>query len=320
MSEKVAKVSVIQNDNVEIAVREAVSHIGGIESIVKPGDKVVIKPNLVTAMPSEAGMTTDPLVVQAVIELCMSMNPSSIIIAEGSATADTDMAFEKAGYLELSSKYEIELIDLNDSPTTTTKIPDGICLQSIEIPNVILESDVLINVPKLKLYRANWVSLAVKNLVGLVNDQGFFTDEVVSKFSLEVSPELWKPDGKWYMPHHKKYFNPKGEKKKIHEELNESIVDLASVIKPNLNVIDGMMPCRDPDITYYDPEPVQLNTILAGTDYMAVDCVGLQIMGRSPLDIPYLKPAVERGIGESDLSQIKVVGSPLDQIIKQWNA
>jgi uncharacterized protein (DUF362 family) len=314
----VAKVSVIQNDNVEIAVREAVSHIGGIESIVKPGDKVVIKPNLVTAMPSEAGMTTDPRVVQVMIDLCREMNPSSIVIAEGTATADTNMAFEKVGYSELSSKYEIELIDLNDSPTTTTEIPEGVSLQSIEIPNVILESDVLINVPKLKLYKAKWASLAVKNLVGVVNDLGFFTDEVVSKFSLEVSPELWKPDGKGYMQHHSKYFNPRGEKEKIHENLEEGIVDLASVVKPDLNVIDGMILCRDPDLTYYDPTPVQLNTILAGTDYMAVDTVALQIAGRTPLDIPYLKPAVKRGIGESDLGKIQVVGTPLDDISKQW--
>ncbi|MHA2146730.1 MAG: DUF362 domain-containing protein, partial [Candidatus Thorarchaeota archaeon] len=177
---------------------------------------------------------------------------------------------------------------------------------------------VLINVPKLKLYKAKWASLAVKNLVGVVNDLGFFTDEVVSKFSLEVSPELWKPDGKGYMQHHSKYFNPRGEKEKIHENLEEGIVDLASVVKPDLNVIDGMILCRDPDLTYYDPTPVQLNTILAGTDYMAVDTVALQIAGRTPLDIPYLKPAVKRGIGESDLGKIQVVGTPLDDISKQW--
>ena len=312
-------VSVVQNESVEHAVQKAISFIGGIGSVVSPGASIVIKPNLVTAMPAEAGMTTDPLVVQAVIELCMSMNPSSISIAEGSASVDTDMAFEKAGYSELSSKYGIKLIDLNGSPTTTTKVHEGRGLQTLEIPNVILESDVLINIPKLKLYRrATWASLAIKNLVGAVSDRGWFTDEPVSKFSLELTPELWSPDGKWYLPHYKRYFNPKGEKERIHSKLSESIVDLATVVKPSLNVIDGMMLCRDPDITHYDPELLQLNTVLASTDYMAIDCIGLQIAGRSPLDIPYLKCAVERGIGESDYNQIEVVGSPLDQIAKDW--
>jgi uncharacterized protein (DUF362 family) len=318
--EKLVVVSVVQNESVDAAVREAVRHVGGIESLVKPGDDIVIKPNLVTAMPSDAGMTTDPRVVEVIIELCMERNPSSVVLAEGSATADTEMAFEVAGYSDLSTRHDVELVDLNDASTTTVEIPGGKGMESIEIPTIIHECDVLINVPKLKLYRVKWASLAIKNLVGVVNDQGFFTDEKVSKFSLEVTPELWKPGGKGYLPHHGKYFNPRGEKEKIHENLNESIVDLASVVRPSLNIIDGIMLCRDPDLTYYDPTPVQLNSILTGTDYMAVDTVSLQIAGRSPLDIPYLKPAVERGIGESDLSKIKVVGTSLDKIASDWKA
>ncbi len=71
-------------------------------------------------------------------------------------------------------------------------------------------------------------------------------------------------------------------------------------------------------MTHYDSTPLQLNTVLAGVDYLAVDCVGLQIAGRSPSEIPYLKCAVERGIGESDYSKIEVVGTPLDKIAKEW--
>lgn len=311
-------VSVMQDEDVETAVREAISLIGGIKTVVKRGDGIVIKPNLVTAMPAEAGMTTDPRVVEVIIKLCQEMDPSFLVIAEGSATVDTYTAFEKAGYEEISAKYGVDTIDLNSQITTAKRIPFGRGVQFLEIPDQILEADVLINVPKLKLYRANWASLAVKNLVGILNDQGFFTDEKVSKFSLEVSPELWKPDGKWYLPHHKKYFNPRGEKEKIHENLNDSIVDLASIVKPSLNVIDGISVCRDPDLTYYDPTPVQLNTIIAGKDYMAVDTVALQIADRTPLEIPYLKPAVERGIGESDLSKIDVVGTPIEDVKKLW--
>ena len=321
LSEKyVTLVSVVQDENVDTAVREAIKLIGGIECVVKRGDSIVIKPNLVTAMPAESGMTTDPRVVEVIIQMCQELDPSFIVKAEGSATVATYTAFEKAGYEDLYQKYGVDTIDLNSQITTAKVIPFGRGVRYLEIPDQILEADVLINVPKLKLYRANWASLAVKNLVGILNDQGFFTDEKVSKFSLEVSPELWKPDGKWYMPHHKRYFNPKGEKEKIHENLNESIVDLASIVKPSLNVIDGMMLCRDPDLTHYDPTPLQLNTILAGKDYMAVDTVALKIAGRTPLDIPYLKPAVKRGIGESDLSKIQVVGTDLEKIANDWSA
>lgn len=64
-----------------LAVQEAISLIGGIESFVRPHDKVIIKPNLVLALPSDTGLTTDPRVVQAIVELCRRVNPSDVTIA-----------------------------------------------------------------------------------------------------------------------------------------------------------------------------------------------------------------------------------------------
>ena len=307
------------NKDVTHAVRSAIDLIGGIEKFVSPKDALVIKPNLVTAMPYDAGMTTDPRVVQTIIELCKGVNPSSIIIAEGSASVNTHLAFEKCGYSKLASQYNLDLVDINDCPTTVVDIPEGKGVQKLEVPNVLLEADVLINVPKLKLYRSEkWASLAIKNLVGAVPGIGEFSDTSISKLSLEITPELWSPDGKWYLPHYKRSFNPKGEKERLHMNLAESIVDLVTVIKPTLNVIDGMMLCRDPDITHYDPAPLVLNTVLAGADAMAVDTVGVKIAGMSPLDVSYLKSAVKRGIGVSDLNQIQVVGTPLKEIARKW--
>ncbi|MFX0163037.1 MAG: DUF362 domain-containing protein, partial [Candidatus Hodarchaeota archaeon] len=94
--------SVIQNADVKLAVQEAISLVGGIESFVRPHDKVIIKPNLVTALPSDTGVTTDPRVVQAIVELCRRVNPLDVTIAEGSGGADTKMAFERCGYSELA--------------------------------------------------------------------------------------------------------------------------------------------------------------------------------------------------------------------------
>lgn len=312
-------VSVVQSEDVEHAVWEAITLIGGIERYVKPGDKVVIKPNLVTAQPADSGITTDPHVVRVIIELCKTVNPSDIVIIEGSSGADTKFAFEKCGYSELASQYDIELVDLNESPLTTVKVPEGKSLQTLEVPNVMLESDVLINVPKLKLYRrAKWASLAIKNLVGAVPGQGEYTETRVSKFSLEMSSEYWSPEGKWHLPYYRKWFNPTREKKKLHMNLSEGIVDLNTVIKPTLNVIDGMIICRDPDITHYDTTTLNLNTIIAGSDSLAVDCIGVKIRGVEPSDISYLRSAIERSIGESDYSQIQVVGTPLEEIIKSY--
>lgn len=315
-----AVVSIVQNADIELAVQEAIRLLGGIDSIVKPGDKVAIKPNLVTAQPSDSGITTNPQVISTIIELCKTVKPSELTIVEGSSGADTKFAFEACGYSELASRYDIELVDLNECPTTTVKVPEGGSLQTLEVPNIILESDVLINVPKLKLYRrVKWASLALKNLVGAVPGKGEYTETRISKFSLEMSREYWSPEGKWFLPYYKQWFNPTREKKKLHMNLAEGIIDLNTVIRPTLNVIDGITVCRDPDITHYDTATLDLNTILAGTDSLAVDCIGVKIRGMDPSDISYLRCAIERSIGESDYSRIQVVGTPLKEIIESYN-
>jgi uncharacterized protein (DUF362 family) len=316
---KLTVVSIVKDSNVVYAVHESIRLIGGIESIVKPGDRIAIKPNLVMAQPGDSGITTDPQIVKAIIELCQTAEPADIAVVEGSSGTDTKFAFEKCGYSELAAEYGINLVDLNESQTTIVEVPEGRSLQKLEVPNVILESDVLINVPKLKLYRrAKWASLAVKNLIGAVPGQGEYTENKVSKFSLEISPEYWSPDGEWHLPYYRQYFNPSREKKRLHENLSEGIMDLNTVIRPTLNIIDGMTICRDPDITYYDTATMELNTIIAGSDPLAVDSIAVKIRGYELSDIPYLKPAIERRLGESDYSQIQVLGTPLDDVIKSY--
>ncbi len=321
-----AVVSVVQNADPGLAVQEAVSLVGGIESFVRPNDKVVIKPNVVFALPSDTGFTTDPRVVQAIVELCRRVNPSDVIVAEGSGGADTKLAFERCGYSELARRYDVKLVDLNESQTTMVDVPDGKAFQELRVPNVILESDVLINVPKLKLYEkrlchrsSDWASLSLKNLVGAVPGKAELSRTPSPETPHKLSREFWTPEGKFFLPHHRQWWGPKGEKKRVHTDLAEGIVDLNTVIQPSLTVIDGIVVPTNPDIALTEGEkPLELNTILAGRDPLALDCIATKIGGLNPLDIPYLKRASERGLGESDYNRIQVVGTPLNNTATAW--
>lgn len=324
--ETLAVVSIVQNADVELAVQEAISLVGGIEDFVRPHDKVVIKPNVVFAMPSDTGFTTDPRVVQAIVELCRRVNPSEVTIAEGSAGTDTRLAFEMCGYSELARKHDVELVDLNESQTKTVDVPDGKALQEIRVPRIILESDVLINVPKLKLYdkrlchsSSDSASLSLKNLMGAVPGRAELSQNRSPETPHELSREFWAPDGKFFLPHHQQWWGPKGERKRVHKDFAEGIVDLNTVIQASLNVIDGMIVPTNPSISSTKGErPLELNTILAGRDPLALDCIATKIGGMNPLDIPYLRRAAERGIGESDYNRIQVVGTPLNKIAEAW--
>ena len=321
-----AVVSVVQNENVQQAVQEAIGLLGGIESFVQPNDKVVIKPNLVFALPSDSGFTTDPRVIQAIIELCKSVNFSDVTIAEGSGGTDTKLAFERCGYSELARRYDVKLIDLNECQSTVVEVPDGKSLREIAVPNIILESDVLINVPKLKLYKPrpgsrNWSSLSVKNLLGAIPGQGEYSQTKPSEFPIEVSREFWTPEGKFFLPHHRKWWSPTGERKRIHANLPEGIADLNTVIQPSLNIIDAITVSHDIDMTITRGEsPLELNTILASRDPLALDCIAIKIGGLNLFEISYLKRAAERSIGESDYKLIQTVGTPIDRIARIWKS
>ena len=129
-------VLIIYGNQVDAMVQRLIEKAGAFNRL-RPDDRVVIKPNLVTAMSPEDGMTTDPLVVKAVIDLCMSMRTSTITIAEGSATCETELAFEKAGYSDLVSEYNIKFVDLNKAPTKNVEIPGGKGVKSLKIPTII---------------------------------------------------------------------------------------------------------------------------------------------------------------------------------------
>lgn len=324
--EKMVVVSIVQDSEVGVAVRKTLEVLGGIENFIKPHDKVVIKPNLVFALRPFTGFTTDPPVIQAIVELCQSMKPKEVVIAEGSGGIDTQLAFLSCRYTEIAQRYGVELVDLNTAHTTKVEVPNGIVVKELDIPDLILECDVLINVPKLKLYKQipgsrDWASLAVKNLLGTIPGRGEYSSTRPSGMAVECSREFWAPDGEYYHPFYRQWWSPSGQRKRIHANLAQGLVDVNMVIKPALNIMDAFIVSDDINMTTTKAKkPVALNTILASRDPLALDCIATKIIGINPFDTLYLKHAAERGIGESNYALIQLKGTPLEKIIRAWNA
>jgi uncharacterized protein (DUF362 family) len=256
--------------------------------------------------------------------MCQSVGPVDLTIAEGSGGIDTKLAYRISGYTELAEKYSMKLVDLNKSPTTNVRVPGGLLFKELSVPRVILDCDVLINVPKLKLYRkvpgrSEWASLAVKNLVGVLPGKGEYSHEKPPGFSVPLSSEFLNTEGKYFHPDYKHWWIPRGEKKRIHENLSQGLADVNMVIKPSLNVIDAILVSDDINMSNTTGmEPIELNTILASQDPLALDCIAAKIGGLDPFNIPYLKHAIERELGESEYNKIQIHGTPLDEIINTW--
>ena len=171
-------------------------------------------------------------------------------------------------------------------------MPTGLIRKEYWLPNIVLNADVLISVPVLKNHFIAGVTLGMKNLIGLLpNDLYHAPVNIYGKHSLSHSPI----------------------------ELDQHIVDLSLARRPDFVVADGQRGMIDGPIGSQIIEP-PMGIILAGTDVVAVDTVGTLVMGYDPRTVPYIGLAAQSGLGTADTSYIRVVGSPLPQVRRDFPA
>lgn len=185
-------------------VKRCVDLIGGIDSFVPRGAKVLLKPNVgVDSLPEEA-RNTDPTVIEAMIVLLKESGTGDIVVGESAIVGtDTEAAYQKMGLDSLTRKHGVELVDLKKQPVIRKPVPAALELPFINLSAVVDEVDTIINLAKLKTVSAVPLSVGMKNFKGLLPDK---------------------------------------EKKRFHHtDLNKAIVDLNRIVKPCLTVVDGII-------------------------------------------------------------------------------
>lgn len=144
-------------------VNQNIAHLLELLKYTPKKNKILLKPNLVNAVSPDMGITTHPLVAEAIIKYLLPKG-YEIIIGEGTVVGqETAKAFEKCGYTALAQKYKIKLLDFNTAPTQRYKWKYGI----IELPAILNECE-YINIAKLKTHMQTGVTLCVKNQKGLL--------------------------------------------------------------------------------------------------------------------------------------------------------
>jgi len=160
------KIIVSYGDQPKKMVKELLSKAKIAEEINKK-DLIALKPNLINASRAEKGATTDPEFTKGVIEYLLDKGFDKIIIMEGSwVGADTEEAFTRCSYREISEEYEIPLFNLQQTNYVTKNVRG----MEIEIAQKALEVDYLINLPVLKGHCQTKITCALKNLKGCLSD------------------------------------------------------------------------------------------------------------------------------------------------------
>ena len=240
---------------------------------------------------------TDAKWVSGILDFLKPIYDRRVIVAESTAAGaqSTHRGFENYGYIPLLDKYNIKFVDLNDRPTQTRWIlNENRHPLAINIIGTFLDPNVyLISATRLKTHNCVVATLSLKNVV-------------------MASP----------VNHYKqKQAEGRNEKSKMHSGSNRGLsynmFRLASLgIQPDLAVLDGVVgmegdgPVRG--------TPVEQGVAVASADWLAADRLGVELMGMDYNEVKHLHWCSDAGIGEDDLSNIKIIGPDYKQHITKY--
>lgn len=273
-AEIVSLVKVLDKSNIYEDVRKGLKLIGDPQ--FSANDVVVIKPNLCCIKGAETGATTDPRVVEGIIKyLQKEFGVSDITIAESDGTQVlADMAFKLLGYESLSKRLNVKLVNLSKISSSYKEFGGNVFLKKVKYPGVMERANWLISVPKIKRHALCLFGGAMKNQYGC---------------------------------------NPYPKKSIYHKHLHDCIVDLTSVFKPQLIVVDGIVAMEGTGPV--DGIPIKLNTLIFGRDVVAVDHLIARIVGVNPNKVKYFVEALRRGLGTTNY---QTVGTSPGEIEKKF--
>lgn len=268
-----AQVGMGQGRDYPQLVRQVVALVGGMKTYVKPGARVVIKPNIGFDRPPEMAATTHPLVVRTLAEMALEAGASQVRIFDRTCN-EARRCYQNSGILPAikamdNSKVRCDYIDRRKF--VTTNIPQGRVLKSWDIYRDALEADCYINVPVAKQHSRAGLSLGLKNGMGVLGGNR----------------------GHW------------------HRQLEQNLADLATVLRPTLTVIDATRMLLRNGPQGGNLRDVQINdTILASSDPVAADTLATLLFDRTPGDIGSTAAAADMGLGTMDLNRIQRVSLP----------
>jgi uncharacterized protein (DUF362 family)/Pyruvate/2-oxoacid:ferredoxin oxidoreductase delta subunit len=261
-------------DTLQGSLEQALGLLGGISVFIRPQSKVLVKPNLLMACPPQAGITTHPEVLRAVIRALKKIG-CKIFVGDapsvwGGQIENVEQVYEETGTRAVCAQEGVELV----------KFEKKIWLGEFALAHWLKECDYLVNVPKFKTHEYTLLTAAVKNLFGLVCG--------THKTDL-----------------HFKYFKA--------EQFSKMLVDICQQAKPALTVVDAVV-SMEADGPATSGKLRNTGLILAGADCIAIDTLLAAIMGLKPQDVLTNREGALRGLGCAEIEKIEILGEKLESV------
>lgn len=257
-------------------LEEILSASWGSFSSLKPGDYVLLKPNLLSAKPPESAVTTHPIVIEAMIQILVDAG-CKITVGDSPAIHKFSTVLKRAGLESLRERYPVQFQEL-DSPIEVKGIENGI-YKSFDISRHCFECDYFINMAKFKTHSMMGMTLCVKNLFGCVPG---------------------RKKAAWHLAI--------GKNRALFAQM---LSELAAVLPVDFHLIDGIvgMEGNGPG----NGTPINLGVLLGGENAPAVDAVAAQLVGLSPGELLTCRMSAEIKAGPADEGEISFLEGSLSQ-------
>ena len=259
------KMSIIRGRSRVDTLRLALKSIGGIESFIKKGDRVLLKVNAAFASPQMLAATTHPQIVSAITRLCFDAGASSVIVSDNPIN-DPSSCFALSGIAGAARSAGAQLVLPRDEAFKPLSVPGGKLIRNWPVLYDPLKSiNKVIGTAPVKDHHRSGASMIMKNWYGLLG----------------------------------------GRRNIFHQDIQTIITELAMMIRPTLVILDGtttMMTNGPTGGSLADLK--ETNTMIAGTDQVAVDAFGATLLGRSLNDLPFIGMAEAAGLGTADYQSL----------------
>jgi uncharacterized protein (DUF362 family) len=257
----------VMNGEPDVMFDKAIESLGGMKAFVKQGQKVVIKPNIGWDVSPERAGNTNPKLIKRIIEQCLTAGAKDVYVFDNTCD-EWSKCYNSSGIESIAKQAGAKVVPGHaESYYREVEIKNGVSLKNAKVHELILDSDVFINVPILKHHSSTGLSMAMKNLMGVVWDRMY-----------------------WHR-----------------HNLHQCIADFATFRKPDLNVIDAyrvMMKNGPRGVS--ESDVVLYKTQIISNDIVAADAAAGKVFGTEPEDISYIVKASELGVGTYNLDSLKI--------------
>lgn len=264
-----------EQEAVDAAVARGVTLLGGARQFVRPGEHILLKPNLLIGASPESAITPHPAVFAAVAR-CLLDAGARLSYGDSPGAGPLAWTARRAGFAAIAEAMSITLADFSNGKTVS--FPDGQLIKQFTIASGVLEADGLVSLPKLKTHGLMRLTGAVKNQFGCI-------------------PGLLKGEFHARMPDQ--------------ERFAQMLVDLNRLLRPRLYVMDGIVAMEGNGPRNGDPRP--LSVLLFSSDPIAIDATACRIIDLDPALVPTITWGERWGLGQA--SAVELVGDPLESFV-----